>query len=79
NVSASYGANIERPVRYFHRRRAEYRAGRSALQRDLMERTADLWGGGERVSELDRYPLLLLCSLILPVPLSSGALSSRLL
>ncbi|CAI9576777.1 unnamed protein product, partial [Staurois parvus] len=44
-----------------------------------MERTADLWGGGERVPELDRYPLLLLCSLILPVPLSSGALSSRLL
>ncbi|CAI9567997.1 unnamed protein product [Staurois parvus] len=25
---------------------SEYRAGRSALQRDLMEMTADLWGGG---------------------------------
>ncbi|CAI9555537.1 unnamed protein product, partial [Staurois parvus] len=62
-VSASYGANIERPVRYFHHRRAEYQAGRSALQRDLMGSTADLWGGGERVPELDRYPLLLICSL----------------
>ncbi|CAI9569305.1 unnamed protein product, partial [Staurois parvus] len=52
---------------------SEYRAGRSALQRDLMEMTADLWGGGERVPEFDRYPLLLprSCSLILPVPLSS--------
>ncbi|CAI9534640.1 unnamed protein product, partial [Staurois parvus] len=25
---------------------SEYRAGRSALQRDLIEMTADLWGGG---------------------------------
>ncbi|CAI9549525.1 unnamed protein product, partial [Staurois parvus] len=37
---------------------SEYRAGRSALQRDFMEMTADLWGGGERVPEFDRYPLL---------------------
>ncbi|CAI9602184.1 unnamed protein product [Staurois parvus] len=43
--------------------------------------TADLWGGGERVPEFDRYPLPLprSCSFILPVPLSSRALSSRLL
>ncbi|CAI9538801.1 unnamed protein product [Staurois parvus] len=44
--------------------------------------TADLWGGGgERLAEFDRYPLLLprSCSFILPVPLSSRALSSRLL
>ncbi|CAI9535476.1 unnamed protein product [Staurois parvus] len=49
--------------------------------RTVQEMTADLWGGGgERVPEFDRYPLLLpRCSLILPVPLSSGALSSRLL
>ncbi|CAI9570145.1 unnamed protein product, partial [Staurois parvus] len=48
---------------------SEYQAGRSALQRDLMEMTADLWGGGERVPEFDRYPLLLprSCSLTLPV------------
>ncbi|CAI9532384.1 unnamed protein product, partial [Staurois parvus] len=55
---------------------SEYRAGRSALQRDLMEMTADLWGGGERVPEFDRYPLLLprSCSLTLPVPVSSHLL-----
>ncbi|CAI9598422.1 unnamed protein product [Staurois parvus] len=49
--------------------------------RTVQEMTADLWGGGERVPEFDRYPLLLprSCSLILPVPLSSRALSSRLL
>ncbi|CAI9588179.1 unnamed protein product [Staurois parvus] len=49
--------------------------------RDLLEMTADLWGGGERVPEFDRYSLLLprSCSLTLPVPLSSRALSSRLL
>ncbi|CAI9598146.1 unnamed protein product [Staurois parvus] len=46
-----------------------------------VQMTADLWGGGERVPEFDRYPLLLLQSfcLILPVPRSSRALSSRLL
>ncbi|CAI9534711.1 unnamed protein product [Staurois parvus] len=49
--------------------------------RTVQEMTADLWGGGERVPEFDRYPLLLprSCSLILPVPLSSRALSTRLL
>ncbi|CAI9583937.1 unnamed protein product [Staurois parvus] len=49
--------------------------------RTVQEMTADLWGGGERVPEFDRYPLLLpwSCSLILPVPLSSHTLSSRLL
>ncbi|CAI9614159.1 unnamed protein product [Staurois parvus] len=49
--------------------------------RTVQEMTADLWGGGERVPEFDRYPLPLprSCSFILPVPLSSRALSSRLL
>ncbi|CAI9606557.1 unnamed protein product [Staurois parvus] len=50
--------------------------------RTVQEMTADLWGGGEeRVPEFDRYPLLLprSCSLISPVPLSSRALSTRLL
>ncbi|CAI9601559.1 unnamed protein product, partial [Staurois parvus] len=44
-----------------------------------VQMTADLWGGGERVPEFDRYPLFRSCSLILPVPRSSRALSSRLL
>ncbi|CAI9580862.1 unnamed protein product [Staurois parvus] len=47
-----------------------------------VQMSADLWGGGERVPEFDRYPLLLPQSfvcLILPVPRSSRALSSRLL
>ncbi|CAI9580041.1 unnamed protein product, partial [Staurois parvus] len=57
---------------------SEYRAGCSALQRDLMEMTADLWGGGERVPEFDRYPLLLLrsCSLTLPVSSHPPVLSA---
>ncbi|CAI9624494.1 unnamed protein product [Staurois parvus] len=35
-----------------------------------VQMTADLWGGGERVPEFDRYPLLFPQSscLILPVP-----------
>ncbi|CAI9568993.1 unnamed protein product [Staurois parvus] len=47
----------------------------------VQEMTADLWGGGERVPEFDRYPLLLprSCSLTLPVPLSSRVLPSWLL
>ncbi|CAI9605066.1 unnamed protein product, partial [Staurois parvus] len=58
---------------------SEYRAGRSALQRNLMEMTADLWGGGEQVPEYDRYPLLLPRSCSLTLPLPKGQQSSPVL
>ncbi|CAI9556796.1 unnamed protein product, partial [Staurois parvus] len=58
---------------------SEYRAGRSALQRDLMEMTADLWGGGERVPDFDRYPLLLPRSCSLTLTLPKGQQSSPVL